>query len=457
MPFKIRTKLILAFFAVIFPFIAIFGAIALYNVSNIRNASSKAEAISEELNTVVSLQLAIEKSLMPGNDYIITGDKKYIDDFNVASRDVEDLIKKVEEILVHLKGMETPKVKEEMEIIKGVRTAWRNIKEISQKIFAIQNPFGNKDAARLMEEMDYQWAYPAIKMLEKHYEIDIKERAEALEELQRQWMMAWIIMVGGAIVLIASSVFFAFYYSRLFTRPIETIHSDVDAVARGDFKKRLDIQTGDELEQLANAMNQMADNLQKTTVSRNELTKEVEERKRAENALRDSSENLNRLLNSLVEGVYGVDTNGNCTFVNQSCLQTLGYQNNDEVLGKHMHTLMHHSHSDGSPYPVSECRIYRAYQTLETIHVSDEVFWRKDGSSFPAEYWSRSIVVDGEAVGAIITFVDITESKKAEKELQEQIEILERFRKATVQREFRIKELRDENEELKRKLGIHKV
>jgi PAS domain S-box-containing protein len=136
-----------------------------------------------------------------------------------------------------------------------------------------------------------------------------------------------------------------------------------------------------------------------------------------EKILRDSLENLSNLLNSIVEGTYGVDTHGNCTFVNPSCLQLLGYQNSDEVVGKHMHTLMHHSHADGSPYPVTECRVYLAYQSLQTVHVSDEVFWRKDGSSFPVEYWSNPILADGVATGAILTFIDITERKNAEAEL----------------------------------------
>ena len=150
MRFKIRTKLLIAFLVIIFPFIVIVGAIVLYNTMTIRNASLKIEAISEELHTVLSLQLAIDKSLMPGNDYIITGDKRYIDEFNDASKDVEDLIEKVEKILVVLGGMDTPEVKEEMEILKSVKTAWQNIKEASQKIFEIPNPVGNKEAAGLM-------------------------------------------------------------------------------------------------------------------------------------------------------------------------------------------------------------------------------------------------------------------------------------------------------------------
>jgi len=144
---------------------------------------------------------------------------------------------------------------------------------------------------------------------------------------------------------------------------------------------------------------------------------DITERKKAEQALRDSHEDLHRLLNSMAEGVYGVDTDGNCTFVNQSCLQMLGYQNDHEVLGKNMHDLIHHSRTDGSTYPVSQCKIYRAFQTNQTANVADEVFWRKDGIAIPVEYWSHPIMAGGVVTGSTVTFVDITERKKAEKSI----------------------------------------
>jgi PAS domain S-box-containing protein len=147
------------------------------------------------------------------------------------------------------------------------------------------------------------------------------------------------------------------------------------------------------------------------------VDKDITERKRVEAALQDSREDLYRLLNSIAEGAYGVDTNGNCTFINRSFLQILGYQNEQEVLGKHIHELIHHSHNDGSPYPASECRMYSAHHTNQPINVSDEVFWRKDGGSVPVEYWSHPIVKDGVVVGAIATFLDITERMRAEEQL----------------------------------------
>jgi diguanylate cyclase (GGDEF)-like protein/PAS domain S-box-containing protein len=145
---------------------------------------------------------------------------------------------------------------------------------------------------------------------------------------------------------------------------------------------------------------------------------DVTERKRAEFALSNSHEKISALLNSMAEGAYGVDIKGNCTFVNNSFLQILGFDSADEVVGKDIHELIHHSHSDGSLYPASECQMYAAYQRNEKIHCVDEVFWRKDEVAVPIEYWSQPILTDGVMTGAIATFVDITERKLTEEKLR---------------------------------------
>lgn len=141
---------------------------------------------------------------------------------------------------------------------------------------------------------------------------------------------------------------------------------------------------------------------------------DVTKRKQAEFELRESHEKLDLLLNSMAEGAYGVDTDGICTFVNQSFLKILGYSSANEIIGKRIHELIHHSHPDGSPYPARECKMYAAYQKQQAIQVSDEVFWREDGIAIPVEYWSKPVLRDGMVVGAIATFLDITERKKNE-------------------------------------------
>ncbi|MDP2901834.1 MAG: bacteriohemerythrin [Methylovulum sp.] len=146
---------------------------------------------------------------------------------------------------------------------------------------------------------------------------------------------------------------------------------------------------------------------------------DITDRKQAETALHDSNQQLSSLLNSMAEGAYGVDTQGNCRFVNRAFLRVLGYDNAGEIIGKHIHELIHHSHPDGSAYPAAECRMYAAYRRNEDVYVADEVFWRKDGSSVPVEYWSQPIITDGVITGAIATFVDITERKQIETKLTE--------------------------------------
>jgi len=120
----------------------------------------------------------------------------------------------------------------------------------------------------------------------------------------------------------------------------------------------------------------------------------------------------------MAEGAYGVDTKGNCTFANNSFLKILGYDNANDLIGKHLHELIHHSHPDGSDYPSTECKIYQAYRLNQEMHAVDEVFWKKDGSSIPVEYWSRPIERDGIIIGAIATFIDISERKEAEDKLR---------------------------------------
>jgi len=148
------------------------------------------------------------------------------------------------------------------------------------------------------------------------------------------------------------------------------------------------------------------------------IKEDITERKRAESELRESHQKMYSLLNSLAEGAYGVDTEGNCTFVNRAFLRILGYETADEVIGKPIHELIHHSYPNGSHYPAAECRMYAAFRYQQEVHVADEVFWRKDGTALPVEYWSQPIVTDGVTTGAIGTFIDISERKQAEHQLR---------------------------------------
>ena len=150
------------------------------------------------------------------------------------------------------------------------------------------------------------------------------------------------------------------------------------------------------------------------------LNWDISETKQKEKALRESDEQVRLLLNSTGEGIYGINLSGECTFANPACIKMLGYSSMDELLGKNMHKLIHHSYPDGTPMPVDICKIFRAFRKGEGMHIDDEVFWRKDGSCFPVDCWSYPQQTNNTVTGAVVTFTDSTERKQAEKQLADE-------------------------------------
>ena len=148
------------------------------------------------------------------------------------------------------------------------------------------------------------------------------------------------------------------------------------------------------------------------------IKEDITERKNAQQALVESENRLRLLLDSTAEAIYGVDLKGDCTFCNASCLRMLGYQAAEELLGKNMHALCHHSRENGDPTPQQECRIYRALQCGEGIHADDEVYWRADGSCFPVEYWAHPQWSGKNIVGAVVAFIDITQRRQIDNVLK---------------------------------------
>jgi len=133
-------------------------------------------------------------------------------------------------------------------------------------------------------------------------------------------------------------------------------------------------------------------------------------------------ERLNRqnrlILDSAGEGIYGLDREGKITFVNPAAATLVGYDPED-LIGKSQHEVVHHSRPDGTPYPREECPIYAALTDGGGQHVGGEVFWRKDGTSFPVEYTSTPIMEGSENAGAVVTFTDVTERLASREALQE--------------------------------------
>jgi len=148
------------------------------------------------------------------------------------------------------------------------------------------------------------------------------------------------------------------------------------------------------------------------------MAQDITERRRSEERLARLHQQNELILCSAAEGILGLDLQGNHTFVNPAAARMLGYEV-EELLGRPSHSIWHHTKPDGSSYPQEECLIYATFRNGMVHRVSTEVFWSKDGTSFPVEYVSTPIYEQGRVAGAVLSFTDITERKRSEDALRE--------------------------------------
>jgi len=145
---------------------------------------------------------------------------------------------------------------------------------------------------------------------------------------------------------------------------------------------------------------------------------DISKRKEAEEALTRSSRHIELILSAVGEGIWGVDLEGKITFANPAAVEMTGYQA-AEVLGRCLHDFIHYARADGSAYPAAECPVYATLKDGISQRISGEVFWRKDGTTFPVEYVCTPVSEQGVITGAVVVFRDITERQQAEEALQE--------------------------------------
>jgi PAS domain S-box-containing protein len=146
------------------------------------------------------------------------------------------------------------------------------------------------------------------------------------------------------------------------------------------------------------------------------LSRGMAEKEQAAERARLSNQ-IQLVLESTGQGLYGIDLQGKCTFINRAVCEMIDYRP-EEAMGRNMHDLVHHHRSDGSPYPVDQCPIYRAFQKGEGCRVDTEVIWRRDGTPIPVEYSSFPVLEGGRITGAVVTVIDITERKRSDEKLR---------------------------------------
>jgi PAS domain S-box-containing protein len=141
---------------------------------------------------------------------------------------------------------------------------------------------------------------------------------------------------------------------------------------------------------------------------------DVTEQHEAEEALHLATRQRELILESVGDGIYGVDLVGRLTFINQAAAHALGYSP-EELTGRDVHEVIYHSHSDGTPYSKGSSPILQAMHRCETVRMRDEVFWRQDGTSFPVDYSASPLLEDGRISGMVVAFQDISERRRLER------------------------------------------
>jgi len=240
------------------------------------------------------------------------------------------------------------------------------------------------DAMRIYSAVEFQGNTVGTMILQLDLSLATAQQDALIIDFAKYIFIILLMAIGIGII-----------FGRWVSHPVSVIEASLAQIGSGKLQLPELQQRHDEYSKLAQALEQ------------------------ADKNLNQSQSQVHLLLDSTAEAIYGLDIEGNCTFVNQACLDMLGYINDSKLLGQNMHKLIHHSYHDGSVYPVEKSHIYRAFKKQQSTHIDNEVLWREDGSCFSAEYWSHPIFKEHECMGSVVTFLDITERLEAQKKLQE--------------------------------------
>jgi PAS domain S-box-containing protein len=141
---------------------------------------------------------------------------------------------------------------------------------------------------------------------------------------------------------------------------------------------------------------------------------DVTEQHEAEQALQMATRQRELILESVGDGIFGIDLEGRLTFINQAAARALHYKP-DQLIGRDIHALIYHSHADGQPYSRAESPILKSMSQRKTIRKTNEVFWRQDGTFIPVEYSASPLIEDGQISGMVVAFQDVSERRRLEK------------------------------------------
>jgi diguanylate cyclase (GGDEF)-like protein/PAS domain S-box-containing protein len=202
--------------------------------------------------------------------------------------------------------------------------------------------------------------------------------------------------ISIAVTEIALSILVTIILGIRLTKNLQALAAAAHRVGAGHYDETLAIARNDEVGMTAQAFNKMVQDIAERT-----------------SRIHESESSIRLLMDSTAEAIVGINTESICIFVNQACIDILGYDSADQIIGKDFHELAHHHYPDGREYPGSECRIRIGAKENDAFYTDEETYIRADGSFFPVEVRTHLISHNGVRTGIVMTFTDITERKQA--------------------------------------------
>lgn len=398
-------------FGILFIFMLTIGGVAGYSLVAIKNKADDLASISLRLEKVGHMKENLFK--------VLNINKSYVEGAAENQFEFDVLIFELESIIYELERMDL--AENERPLINSIK---ENLKLLNNKTtLFLQNsnptgvPITNESGDILFDEID-DIRTDIINSSEKVFYLIYGKFENTKLSVKEVRDLGIILTIGFTfLAILFGGLGTLFFTKRFLLNPIKALKQAAVAIGYGNYETKIEINSNDEIGVLGSAFETMSSQIKRHMESlelrKKELEKEISQRQQTEKKLKVVSDQNRLILNFAGEGIYGLDLNGHTIFCNPAAAKMIGYEV-EELIGKPQHDILHHSKPDGSPYPREECPIYAAFKDGGVHHVSNEVFWKKDGTSFPVEYVSTPVEEKGKLVGAVVIFRDITERKKAE-------------------------------------------
>jgi len=398
-PFTIRRKLAAAFGAT--ALVLLVGVVSFAAVRHLVSgfaANSRSIHVTTELRELAGWHLEAENAV---RGFLLTGDEELLEQHAAATRAAA-------RELAHL-GPELAERAEFAPDVQALRRAAAEKTAALESLLAIARASGRQTAVDRVQAGAGGAETDSLRaVIQRIADAESGVLLRQTGERERDINFALLVIGGGGLLAFA-----------LLALILKGIRQDV---ARETFLQRDLLETAQRLDAQSTELELQNEQLQDQAIALEEQSSELEAQQteleaandellRANAEVESARERFRLLLESAESGVYGIDVQGHCTFMNPAGARMLGYEYS-ELIGRKLHDIAHHTRPDGSPYPATECPIMGSLASRTGVRLDTEVYWRKDGTPFAVDYTAAPIVLGDKVEGVVVTFLDITARKR---------------------------------------------